>query len=147
MMTTSDQPVRVRAHRSVSKNFGAWTTSRHFDVRASRGLVVLDLLLPELEAGEIVIDLDVDHALVKLLVPDGAIIDDDDLRRVGNSRVKDWTGVASQGGQVIRLTGELRRGEVRVHRGGIAIVGLVLAGKWREVRAAHSTGRLGEGKQ
>lgn len=147
MVTTSEQPVRVRAHRAVSKHFGAWTTGRHFDVRASRGVVVLDLLLPQLEPGEITIDLDLDHAMLKLLVPDGAVIDDGDLRRVGSGRVKDWTGVPAQGGQVIRLTGELRRAEVRVHRGGVATVGLVLAGRSRDVRAAYREGRLGGGEQ
>ena len=32
--------------RPVVKRLGDWTTARRFDVRASRGLVVLDLLLP-----------------------------------------------------------------------------------------------------
>ncbi len=145
MMTTSEQPVAIRAHRRTVKNLGAWTTSRRFDVRASHASVVLDLLLPELDPGEIVLDLDLDHAMVKLLVPDGAVIDDGDLRRVGRGRVKDWTGTAAPGGRVIRLTGELRRSEVRVHRGGIAIVGLVLAGKRREVQQAERAGRLSGG--
>ena len=57
-MTTSVamKPVRVRAHGRSVRHLGAWTTSRRFDVRASRGSVVLDLLLPEIEPGEILAD-------------------------------------------------------------------------------------------
>jgi len=38
-------------------------------------------LLPKIAPGEIEIALDIDHAAVKLLLADGAIIDDGDLRR------------------------------------------------------------------
>ena len=65
---------------------------RSVHLRASHGLVVLDLLLPEIEPGEIEIALDIDHTTLKLLVPDGAVIDDDVLRRVG--RVGSKTGQA-----------------------------------------------------
>jgi len=137
------ETVHIRAHRRSVKRLGAWTTARRFDVRASRGSVVLDLLLPELDPGEVEVDLDLDHSMVKLLVPDGANIDDDDLRRVGRGRVKDWTGTPSPGGRRIRLVGELRNAEVRVHRGGVAILQLMLSRRHRvEVRRAHREGRL-----
>ena len=55
------QPVRIRAHRRAVKKVGEWTTRRQFDVAASRGNVVLDLLLPRIEPGEIDIHLDLDH--------------------------------------------------------------------------------------
>ena len=143
MTETNTETVQIRAHNRVVKNLGDWTTARRFDVRASRGLAVLDLLLPELEPGEIEIALDIDHATVKLLVPDGAVIDDDDLRRVGRGRVKDWTGTPAPGGRRIKLTGELRNAEVRVHRGGVAILSLLMSRRHRnEVRRAHREGRL-----
>jgi hypothetical protein len=135
--------VQVRAHHRSIKKLGLWTTARRFDVRASRGSVVIDLLLPKLEAGEIEIALDLDHSLVKLLVPDGANVDDGDLRRVGRGRVKDWTGEAAPGGRQIKLVGELRHAEVRVHRGGVAILPLLVSRRHRdEVREAHREGRL-----
>jgi hypothetical protein len=37
-------------------------------------------------------------------------------------RVKDWTGISAPGGRRIVLLGEMRDAEVRVHRGGIAIL-------------------------
>ena len=144
MTHATTTPVRVRAHRRSLRNVGTdWTTSRHFDVRASHGSVVLDLLLPELEPGDIVVDLDVDRSTVKLLVPDGARIDDGDLRRFGRGRVKDWTGTEAPDGRVIRLVGELRNAEVRIHRGGVAILSLLLNRATRtQVRQAHREGRL-----
>jgi len=133
---------RITAHDCVIKKGGEWTTARRFDVRASHGMVVLDLLLPEIEPGDIEIQADLDHAVLTLLVPDGAVIDAGDLRRVGRGRVKDWTGTEAAGGRRIHLSGELRKGEVRVHRGGVAILSAVLTGRFREVRKAHREGRL-----
>jgi hypothetical protein len=134
---------RIRAHHRVVKRLGPWSTARHFDVRASRSLVVLDLLLPLIEPGDIGIHLDLDHATVKLLVADGATIVDDDLRRVGRGRVKDWTGTSTPGGRRIHLLGEMRHAEVRVHRGGVAILSLMCSPRrLREVRQAERDGRL-----
>ena len=142
MNLATAEPVRIRAHNRSVKHLGDWTSARRFDVVASRSSVVLDLLLPEIEPGDIEIHLDVDHSTVKLLVPDGTVIDDGDLRRVGRGRVKDWTGTSAPGGRVVRLVGEMRHGEVRVHRGGVAILSLLASGARRQVRAAHRAGRL-----
>jgi len=141
VITTDSEQIRAH-HRSV-RRLGPWTNARRFDIRASRGSVVLDLLLPELEPGEIAVHLDIDHSTVILLVPDGTTVDDDDLRRVGRSRVKDWTGIASADGRRIRLSGELRNAEVRVHRGGVAIIRLLLSREHRaEVMRARREGRI-----
>jgi hypothetical protein len=115
-------PIPVLAHNQAARRLGHWTSERRFDVRASRASVVLDLRSPRIAAGDIEICLDIDHAMVKLLVPDDAVIDHGRARRIGRCRVKDWTGTAGPGGRRIVLTGELRRAEVRVHRGGIAIL-------------------------
>jgi hypothetical protein len=139
------ETVQVRGHQRSVKHLGEWTTARRFDVRASNGLVVLDLVVPKIEPGDIEIALDIDRAAVKLLVPDGAIVDDGDLRRVGRGRVKDWTGVSAPDGRRIRLTGEMRNAEVRVHRGGVAILSLLRSRRGRDAtRKAHREGRLGQ---
>jgi hypothetical protein len=138
-MTTEN----IRAHNDSIRRTGPWTTSRRFDVRASSSSVVLDLLLPEIEDGDIEIALDLNRSALKLLVPDGAIVDSDDLRRVGRGRVKDWTGTAAPGGRRIRLLGEMRDSEVRVNRGGVAILQTMLSRDGRRhVRDAHREGRL-----
>jgi len=117
----ADPAIPIRAHSRVVKHLGHWTCARQFDVRASRGAVVLDLRSPQI-AGDIEVRLDIDHAMVKLLVPDGAVIEDGDTRRIGRCRIKDWTGVSAAGGRRVVLSGEMRNAEVRVHRGGVAIL-------------------------
>src|SRR5690349_7885639 len=112
-------PVRIPANHTVTKRLGHWTTARQFPVRAHRGLAVLDLRSPQIEAGDIEIDVDVDRAVLKLLVPDDAALDDWDLRRVGRGRVKDMAAPRSPAGRRVVLRGQLHRGEVRVHRGGV----------------------------
>jgi len=128
-MTTTTAPAAtgraiepIRAHGTVIRRLGHWTNAQHLDVRASRGSVTLDLRSPQIPAGDIHVDLDIDHAVVRLLVPDGAVVDGDEVRRVGRGRVKDWTGTAAAGGRRIVLGGEMRSAEVRVYRGGIAIL-------------------------
>jgi hypothetical protein len=135
------ESVRIRGHHGVVKKLGHWTTARRFDVRASRGAVVLDLRSPRIAAGDIEIWLDIDHATVKLLVPDDAIIDDD-LRRVGRCRVKDWTGKGAPGGRRILLLGQMRGAEARVHRGGVAILSAMASRAYlTDARRARRAGR------
>ena len=117
---TAPAPVRIAANYQVTKRLGNWTTAREFQVRAHRGHAVLDLRSPHIEAGEIRIDVELDHAMLKLLVPDGAVVDDWALTRLGHGRIKDAEGRNASGGRRIVLTGQLRHGEVRVHRGGVA---------------------------
>jgi len=118
--------VRIRAHGDSIRRLGHWTTARRFDVRASRGAAILDLRSPRIEPGDIEIELDVDHAMVKLLVREDAVIDHDDVRRVGRCGFVDWGGASAPGGRVIRIGGEMRRSELRVNRGGVAIVSAML---------------------
>src|SRR5947209_7129278 len=75
-----------------------------------------------IEPGDIEVTIDADHAMVKLLVPEDAVVDHGDVRRVGRCGFVDWSGATGPEGRVIRVTGELRRSELRVNRGGIAIV-------------------------
>jgi hypothetical protein len=136
--------VRIGAHARSIRRLGHWTTARRLDVRASRGSVVLDLRSPRIGPGDIEIALDVDHSMVKLLVPEDAVIDHDDVRRVGRCGFVDWSGNPAPGGRVIRLGGELRRSELRINRGGIAIVAAMLTGEYladlrRAFRANHVT--------
>ena len=134
--------VPIRAHGRVVRRLGHWTSGRRLDIRASRGAVLIDLRSPQIAAGDIEIDLDIDHSVVRLLVPDGAVVDADEARRVGRCGVRDWTGVAAPEGRRIVLTGELRHAEVRVHRGGIAILSAMCSREYlADVRQAWREGR------
>jgi hypothetical protein len=141
---TTDSPVRIAANYAVTKRLGHWTTARAFEVRAHRGHAVLDLRSPHIPAGDITVDVDLDHGMLKLLVPDGATVDDWELRRTGRGRVKDLTGptAGDEPGRRIVLTGALRHGEVRVHRGGIAVLSAMFSREFlTEARQAHREGR------
>jgi hypothetical protein len=134
--------VPIRAHSRVVKRLGHWTSARQFEVRASRGVVVLDLRSPQIAAGDIEVSLDIDHAVVKLLVADGAVIEDGDTRRIGRCRIKDWTGVSAADGRRVVLRGEMRHAEVRVHRGGIAILSAMYSRAYlADALAARREGR------
>jgi hypothetical protein len=65
---TPTAPVRVPANHTVTKRLGNWTTARRFQVRAHRGHTVLDLRSPQIPAGDIEVEADLDHATLKLLV-------------------------------------------------------------------------------
>jgi hypothetical protein len=137
-------PVQIRAHGRSIRRLGHWTTARRFDVRASRGSVVLDLRSPHIEPGDVEIAVDTDHSMVKLLVPEDAVVHNDDVRRVGRCGFVDWSGRSAPEGRVIRIGGELRRSELRINRGGIAIVSAMLTREYladlqRAFRANHVT--------
>ena len=137
--TASTTPVRVAANYEVTKRLGNWTTARRLQVGAHRGHAVLDLRSPGIEAGEITVDVELDRAVLKLLVPDGAVIDDWDLRRLGRGRVKDVAHRNAAGGRRIVLTGQLRHAEVRVHRGGIAQLSAIFSHEYlADLRRAHA---------
>ena len=92
-----EDAVRISAHSRAIRSLGHWTSARRFEVRASRGSVVLDLRSPRIESGDIQITLDVDHAMVKLLVPEDAVVAHDEVRRVGRCGFVDWSGAPAPG--------------------------------------------------
>jgi hypothetical protein len=135
------EPVRVAANHAVTKRLGHWTTERRFEVRNHRGHAVLDLRSPRIPDGDIEIAVDIDHGVVKLLLPDDAVIDDWNLRRSGSGKLKDAAGPKSGDGRRVVLTGSMRDGEIRVHRGGIAMLSAMLSQEYlADLRRAHREG-------
>jgi len=135
-------PVRVLANHSVTKRLGNWTTARQFQVHAHRGRAVLDLRSPHIPAGDVEVDVDLDHATLKLLVPEDAAVDDWYLRRIGRGRIKDTEAPNAPGSRRIVITGHLRRGEIRVHRGGFAVLSAIFSREFlADLRRARKQGR------
>ena len=108
--TQTTTPVRIAANHAVTKRLGNWTTGRHFQVHAHRGVAVLDLRSAQIPGGDIEVEAELDHATLKLLVADDAVIDDWGLRLTGRGRVKDAPGPQQPAGRRILVTGELRGG-------------------------------------
>lgn len=141
MDTAQTAPVRIQAHHTVAKRLGTWTTERRFQVRAHRGTAVVDLRSPQIPGGDVHVDVDLDRAVLTLLVADDAMIDDWDLQRVGRGRVKDTEAPRPAAGRRIVVTGRMRNGELRVHRGGIAVLSAMFSRDFlTDLRRAHRQG-------
>ncbi|WP_433242890.1 hypothetical protein [Actinomadura nitritigenes] len=137
---TDQATERVHAYYGSVKKLGHWTGARRFEVRARRASAVLDLRSPHIPDGDIEIEVGIDHSMVKLLVPQDAEIDHWDLRYTGRGRVKDWTG-ENGGGRRIRITGEIKHGEIRVHRGGVATLSALFTKEFvQDARRARREG-------
>ena len=81
--------------------------------------------------------------MVKLLVPDDAQVDDWNLRRTGRGRVKDAECLAVPGGRRIVITGQMRHSEIRVNRGGIAVLSAMCSREFlADLRQAHREQRM-----
>lgn len=133
---------KIAARGRSDRRLGHWTTARRFEVRASHGSVVLELRSPRIGGGVIEVDLDIDQSTVKLLVPDGAQVEHDSVRRVGRCSYVDWSGSPAPSGRVIRITGEMRRSDLRINRRGVAIVSAMLTNEYfpdlfRAIRDNH----------
>ncbi|MEU0936858.1 hypothetical protein [Embleya sp. NPDC005971] len=138
-MTTT--PIRIHADHTTTKHLGNWTTGTSFEVRERRAATVLDLRSPRIDAGDIEIRVDLDHAMLKLLVADDAVVEQDGLRWTGRGRVKDAGRPTAAKGRTIRLVGHIDHGEVRIHRGGVAVLSAMFSRAWIEdVRRAHRDG-------
>ncbi|GHF22238.1 hypothetical protein [Streptomyces morookaense] len=118
--TSAGATERIEARFTSERRLGAWTDARRFDVHALRSSVQLDLRSNRIPAGDLEVCLDSERSSVKLRVPDDAVIDISELRRVGRTKFHGEPGRRGAGGRVVRLTGELRDAEIRIARGGAA---------------------------
>ncbi|MFE9446755.1 hypothetical protein [Streptomyces sp. NPDC006739] len=136
---------RVHADHATAKRLGNWTRAGRIQVRARRGLAVLDLRSPGLPDG-IELHLELQRATVKLLVPEDAVVEHWDLRWSARGKVKDAQGRTAEESALartrrIRLTGVAADSEVRVHRGGIAVLSAMCSRAYlQDLRLAHRTG-------
>jgi hypothetical protein len=134
-------PVQIHADHASHKRLGSWTTARAFQVRARHAQVTIDLRSPQIPAGDIDLDLDLDHSTVKLLVAGDTVIDHWDLDWTGRGRIKQTYHHPADAGRRIHLTGQVRHGEVRVHSGGIAQLSAITSGDYfADARRAHADG-------
>ena len=133
-------PVQIHADHGSARRLGNWTTSRAFQVRARRSRVVIDLRSPQIPDGDIEVGLDLDHATITLLVAEETVIDQWDLAWTGRGKVKQtYHHNPSGAGRQIRLTGQARHGQVRVHSGGIARLSAMSTREYlADARRAHA---------
>ena len=140
---------QISAHRTVTKRLGNWTTARLLQVRAHRGVAVLDLRSADLrsESAEIRVEAELEHAVLTLLVADDAAIDDWDLHRTGRGRLKDSEAPQNAGqvpnGRRVVLTGRMHDSEIRVRRGGMAVLTAMFSREFlNDLRQSRAEGRM-----
>lgn len=120
-MTTTAHAVRVESYNANVKKLGDWTDASRFEIKARGGYALLDLRSPRIE-GDIEVHLQADRSAIKLLVPEDMAVEQWDLVVTGRGKVKDWEAPKEPAGRRIRLIGDLHKSEVRVNRGGVAIL-------------------------
>ncbi|MER5684652.1 hypothetical protein [Streptomyces sp. NPDC002205] len=134
---------RIHSDHGLVKHLGNWTEAGRFEVKARHGAAVLDLRSPCLP-DDIEIHLDMDRAMVKLLVGDDTAIDHWNLSWTARGKIKDSTS-SSDGdkaaGRLVHLSGSATNSEIRIHRGGIALLSAMFSRTYvQDVRRAHKTG-------
>jgi hypothetical protein len=147
---STDGVTQIQSHYATTKKLGSWTTSRRFEFRGRRGSAVLDLRSPEIPAGDIELVVDMDHSMLKLLVPEGAVIDHWDLQWTGRGKVKQTfhadsghNADAGDTGRRIRITGHVKHGEIRVNSGGVAQLSAMFSREYvDDVIRAHRDGDM-----
>ncbi|MFC9245766.1 hypothetical protein ACFT7S_17650 [Streptomyces sp. NPDC057136] len=134
---------RIHSDHGLVKHLGNWTEAGHFEVTARHGAAVLDLRSPDLP-DEVEIHLDMDRAVVKLLVDDGTAIDHWNLRWTARGKIKDSQSSSTRdkaAGRRIHLSGSATNSEIRIHRGGIAILSAMFSRAYvQDVLRAHKAG-------
>ena len=140
--TAATETVRVEAYSDTVKKLGDWTATNRFEIRGRSGYALLDLRSPRI-AGDVEIHVQASHSTIKLLVPEDVVIDQWDLTFRGRGTVKDWEGAKATGARRVRIVGEIENGEVRIVRGGIAILTAMFSREFVDdcVRAHRDGGR------
>jgi len=134
---------RIHSDHDLVKHLGNWTEAGRFEVKARHGAAVLDLRSPDLP-DDVEIHLDLDRAMVKLLVADDTAVDHWNLTWTARGKIKDSRPASSgdtAAGRRIRLSGSATDSEIRVHRGGIAILSAMFSRAYvQDLRRAHKSG-------
>jgi hypothetical protein len=134
---------RIHSDHDLVKHLGDWTEAGRFEVRARHGAAVLDLRSPGLP-DDVEIHLDMDRAMVKLLVDDDTTVDHWNLRWTARGKIKGSRSAspgAKPAGRRIHLSGSAANSEIRIHRGGVAILSAMFSRAYvQDVRHAHKTG-------
>jgi hypothetical protein len=131
---------RLHVDHGTTKRLGHWTCANQFQVKARSGALVLDLRSPGIE-GDVEIQLDLHRSMVKILLAEGDQVDHWDLGWTGKGRIRDDMRPAGPSGRRIRLAGAANDSEIRVHRGGIAVLSAMFSRAFvQDLRQARKNG-------
>ena len=140
--TDLTEPVRIPANHAVTKRLGNWTTARRVPGARPPRTAPCWTCAPRRSRPATSRSTSTSTTpCSSCWSPTTRCVDDWDLRRTGRGRVKDAEGPDAAGGRRIVLTGQLRSGEIRVHRGGIAMLSAMFSREYlADLRRAHKEG-------
>lgn len=133
---------RIHSDHSIVKHLGNWTEAGRFELKVRHGAAVLDLRSPGLP-DDIEIHIDMDRAMVKLLADDNTAVDHWNLTWTARGKIKDSRSSTGDkaAGRRIHLSGSATNSEIRIQRGGIAILSAMFSRAYvQDVLRAHKTG-------
>lgn len=129
-------PVELRANMSSLKRTGAWTVPRRLIVRNRLGATELDFTEARIDHAEVDVELDVSGGSVKLLLPERATVDTNDVVVVAGS-VKDKAGGNRGGKPRFVVSGRITAGSLQIRRASYVRIGsLVIRSPWKMSWAA-----------
>ncbi|MEU1528483.1 hypothetical protein [Streptomyces fagopyri] len=136
---------RIHSDHDLVKHLGHWTEAGQFEIKARHGAVVLDLRSPGLP-DDIEIHLDMERAMVKLLVDDGTSIDHWNLRWTARGKIKGSPSASTRdavAGRRVRLSGSATNSEIRIQRAGIANLSAMFSRAYvQDVCRAYKSGAV-----
>ncbi|WP_070013756.1 DUF1707 SHOCT-like domain-containing protein [Streptomyces abyssalis] len=111
------QELVLRAHGSTVRREGRWPVPRRIDVEAKHGAVRLDMTEAVVLAGEVAVEVDLQHSSVRVLVPEGTeVVDDGLVLKWGSVKYgsDDREGAPQRARFRVRLSGEGSHSSVAV---------------------------------
>jgi len=139
--TANSRAERIQVDNRSAKHLGHWTTATAYQVRARKGVLVLDLRSPRI-AGDLDVHLDLRRSTLIVLLTEDAAIDQWELRFDGRGRVGDDQPPAAAVRRV-RLHGAAADSQIRVRRGGVAQLTAMLSRPYlAELRRARRAGTI-----
>ncbi len=107
----------ITVSHAKSEKHGAWLVPRKLVLTARHGAVVLDFTDAVFSGPrEVEIELDVRHSMIRVIAPEGSVLDEDVLDRQHSAVSDRHRGPAGPMSVLVRLTGRMEHSSLRVRR-------------------------------
>jgi hypothetical protein len=126
-----EKPVELRANMSTLKRDGRWVVPRELIIRNRLGATELDFTEAIIKHDEVRITLRCGGGMVKVLLPEHATANTDDVRMTAGT-VKNKVGGAAGGRPRFVLSGSVTAGSLEVRRASYVRIGnLLIRSPWK----------------
>lgn len=131
-----EPPVELRANMSSLKRNGRWTVPQEMIIRNRLGSTELDFTDARIDHAEVRIRLEVSGGTVKLLLPERAAANTNDVRVTAGS-IKDKVGTGTTAARPrFVITGSITAGSLKIRRASYVRIGsLVIRSPWKISKA------------